>query len=86
LSGNIRGVVLTSSHEPAKDIRVRFVMSDDASVITTTDHEGRFEIRCVYPATGYQICLGSEDAEQSNHEGSERIGHTSRPERRRTFR
>jgi hypothetical protein len=39
-------------------------MSDDASVTTTTDHEGRFEIRCVYPATGYQICLGSEDAEQ----------------------
>lgn len=64
LSGNIRGFVRTSNGGPAKDVRVRFVMSDDASVVTSSDDAGHFEIRCVYPATGYQICLGPEGDEQ----------------------
>jgi hypothetical protein len=64
LSGSIRGVIRTSNGKPAKDIRVRFVMSDDASVITTTDDAGNFELRCVYPATGYQICVGPEGSER----------------------
>ena len=64
LSGNIRGVVLSANREPAAGVRVRFVMSDDASVVTATDESGRFEIRCVYPANEYQICLGPENAER----------------------
>jgi len=64
LSGNIRGVVLNRNREPAKGIRVRFVMSGDASIVTATDESGRFDIRCVYPSTGYQICLGPEATEQ----------------------
>jgi hypothetical protein len=64
LSGSIRGLVVDENREPTPDVRVRFVMSDDASVVTATDEDGRFEIRCVYPAKQYQICLGPESAER----------------------
>jgi hypothetical protein len=62
-TGMVTGVV-RSPDGVARDVDVRFHMSDDATVSVKTDADGMFSISCVYPAAYYSVCIGPETSEQ----------------------
>lgn len=63
MSGVVSGLLTKFPGGPVSE-EVRYLMSDDATVVVKSDAGGAFYIPCVYPSSQYRVCVGPPDSEQ----------------------